>query len=142
MAQQITGNYENHEWVMEAWVQADETQINMGLFNSFGGTLGDLSFRGQEIHFTSGVLPDSLKPEYILADFQFCFYKPEALAAALEDAGLTLVTERQVAGDGGFRETRTIFDGKDRIIDIEKTPSSVRYTNHLRGYAYTLEGAF
>jgi hypothetical protein len=142
MAQQITGSYGNQEWVMEAWVQADGARINMTLFNSFGGTLGDLSFQDQEIHFTSGVLPGSLKPEYILADFQFCFYKPEALAAALEDAGLTLVTERQAAEDGGRRETRAIFDGKKRIIDIEKTPSLVAYTNYLRGYAYTLEGAF
>jgi hypothetical protein len=142
MAQQISGNYGNREWVMEAWVQADDTQINMTLFNSLGGTLGDLSFRGQEIHFTSGVLPASFKPEYILADFQFCFYKPEALAAALKDAGLTLVTDRISTEDGGYRETRTVFEGKDRIIDIEKSPSSVTYTNHLRGYAYTLDGTF
>lgn len=142
MAQQITGNYGNREWVMDAWVQADDLQINMTLFNSFGGTLGDLSFRDGEIYFTSGVLPASLKPEYILADFQFCFYKPEALSPVLKDAGLTLVTERLAAEDGGRREIRTVFDGKDRIIDIEKDSSLVKYTNHLRGYAYTLAGSF
>ncbi|MDR0386970.1 MAG: DUF3261 domain-containing protein [Treponema sp.] len=142
MAQQITGSYGEQGWVMEAWVQADETRINMTIFNSFGGTLGDLSFRDGEIRFTSGILPASLKAEYILADFQFCFYKPETLAAALEDAGLTLMVERTATEDGGYRETRAVFDGKDRIIDIEKTSSSVTYANHLRGYAYTLEGAF
>jgi hypothetical protein len=142
MAQQITGSYGEREWVVEAWVRADETQISMTFFNSFGGTLGDLSFRDGEIYFTSDFLPASLKPEYIAADFQFCFYKPEALASALEDAGLTLAIERIVTEDGDFRETRTVFDRKDRIIDIEKTGSSVTYTNHVRGYAYTLEGAF
>jgi hypothetical protein len=142
MAQQITGNYGSREWIMGAWIQADKTQINMTLFNSFGGTLADLSFQNGKIQFTSGTLPASIKPEYILADFQFVFYKPAALAAALESAGLTMSTNRTFAIDCGYHETRTIYDGTTPIIEIAKSPSGISYTNFLRGYAYILEGTF
>jgi hypothetical protein len=87
-------------------------------------------------------LPASLKPEYIVADFQFCFYRADALEAALESCGLALTTERRPGGAEGPVEARTISDGKKSIIEIEKTKNAVRYRNHVRGYAYTLGGEF
>jgi hypothetical protein len=139
MAQQISGSWGKQEFLMDAWVRADQKGISMALFNSLGTTLGDLSFSDRALSFSSPLFPSSFKAEYIIADFQFCFYRIDALVPALR--GLTLVVEIW-DGLSGSREVRRILEGKKLIIEIEKTDGMVRYTNHLRGYAYTLRGAF
>jgi hypothetical protein len=150
MAQRISGSYGGAEFIMDAWVRADETRIAMAFFNSLGATMGDLSFSEGTLSFSSSFLPSSVKAEYIVADFQFCFYRPGALSRALKNGGLRLSVESGIRPDGSGAasreewagERRTIYEGDKRIIEIEKTASLVRYTNYLRGYAYTLEGAF
>jgi hypothetical protein len=102
-----------------------------------GTDMGQLSFDEAGISFISPLFPPSLKPEYIAADLQFCFYDPDALSRALKDSGLTLI-----AAIAGGKEVRTIFSGRKRIIEIIKTGETVRYTNFLRDYSYTLRGAF
>jgi hypothetical protein len=142
MVQRISGTYGKQEVIMEAWVKADETQILITLLSSFGNTLGELIFRGQDILFSSDFFPTSVKPEYIAADFQFCFYRADVLEKALAEAGLTFTVDRQIDTDEEYLETRTIIEDGEEIIRIEKKAAMVRYTNRLRGYTYTLEGDF
>jgi hypothetical protein len=142
MVQRISGAYGKQEMIMEAWVKADETQILITLLSSFGNTLGELVFRGEDILFSSDFFPPSVKPEYIAADFQFCFYRADVLEKALAGAGLTFTIDRRIDNDGEYLETRTIIEDGEEIITIEKNAAMVRYTNHLRGYVYTLEGDF
>jgi hypothetical protein len=133
MAQQITGSYGNREFLLDSWVKADEDGITIALFNALGADMGQLSFDAARISFVSSVFPPELKPEYLAADFQFCFYRVDALVQALKASGLTLIAEKDV---------RTIYSGRKRIIEIVKTGETVRYTNFLRNYSYTLRGAF
>jgi hypothetical protein len=137
MAQQISGQYGKEAFIMDAWVEADAARLTIALFNTLGTGMGDLNFREGELSFSSPYFPPSLKAEYIVADFQFCFYREAPLRRALEDCGLSLELLR-----GPGRELRTIREGETIIIEIVKTPEEVRYTNHIRGYAYTLRGAF
>jgi len=133
MAQQISASYKGREYSLNAWVKADETGMEMSLLNELGAHMGELSFRNGLVSFSSPVFPSSLKPEYIVADFQLCFYNAMALRKALKDCGLS------------FEETgnsRRILQGKTLVIEIEKKPDTVRLVNHLRGYTYTLEGNF
>jgi hypothetical protein len=139
MAQQISAVYSGRDYLFYAWVKADETGTVMAIFNSFGAGMGELSYREGMVSFSSPFFPPSLKPEYIMADFQLCFYEIEAVSRALKGCGLGLETEKD--GVGG-REIRRISDGKKLIIEIEKTKTAIRYVNHLREYAYTLEGEF
>jgi hypothetical protein len=138
MAQQISAVYKDQDFILNAWVKADETGTAMTFFNSLGTSLGELSYREDGLSFSSPVFPSSFKPEYIIADFQLCFYGHDAVSRALQACGLTLEAEE----DGAGRETRRISSKKNVIIEIEKTETAVRYVNHLRGYAYTLEGEF
>jgi len=118
---------------MNAWVRADETGIDMTLLNEFGANMGELIWRGESVSFSSPVFPQSLNPRYIIADFQLCFYSAESLTRALEEGGLSL--EETETG-------RRVIDGNTAIIEIAKSQNMVRFVNHLRGYAYTLEGDF
>ena len=131
--QLVSASYGNKDYLLNAWVKADETGINMTLINELGANMGELSYRDGAVSFSSPVFPESLGGEYIVADFQLCFYNIPALRRALEDCGLSL----EDTGAG-----RCILQGKTVIIEIEKSRNVVRLINHLRGYTYTLEGDF
>jgi hypothetical protein len=141
MAQQITAFFGDQEWVMNSWVQADKEGIAIVLFDTLGSGLGDLSYRAGALSFSSSIFPPSFKAEYLVADFQFCFYRIDALKAALGRLKLDVEIH-----DGlyGSKEIRRIRDGKKVIIEIEKSPEVgvLKYTNFLRGYGYTLRGDF
>ena len=132
-AQQLYASYRGRDYFLNAWVKADETGMNMILLNELGANMGELSYRDGAISFSSPVLPASVKPEYIVADFQLCFYNTSALRRALEDCGLSF--ESTKAG-------RRVLQEETVIIEIEKSFRSVRLVNYLRGYSYTIEGDF
>jgi hypothetical protein len=133
MIQQISASYGAQDFLINAWVKADETGMEMTLLNELGANMGELSYRNGSVSFSSPMFPPSLKPEYIVADFQFCFYNELPLRKALENCGLAF--ERTERG-------RRILQGKTVIIEIEKSAGLVKLVNHLRGYTYTLSGEF
>jgi hypothetical protein len=141
MPQQISGRYGEQEFIMDCWVQANDRGITIALFNSFGTEAGYLAFTGEAVSFFSSVFPSALKAEYIVADFQFCFYRVDLLSQALKDSGLRLVVEIR-DGIEESQEVRTIFSGKKPLVEIVKTGSSVFLKNFLRDYSYTLRGIF
>lgn len=133
MAQFVSASYNGQDYFMNAWVKADETGMEMTLLNEFGVNMGELSYKNGVVKFSSPVFPKSTMGEYIVADFQLCFYDPLLLRGALKECGLAFET------DGN---TRRILKGKKIIIEIEKTEKAVKLINHLRGYTYTLEGDY
>jgi hypothetical protein len=132
-AQRISASWQGNDYSFNAWVKADGTGIEMTLLNELGVSMGELSYRNGPVSFSSAIFPKSLQPEYIVADFQLCFYNITALGNALKDCGLVLESTGNI---------RRIFNGKTLIIEIEKNNNAVKLVNHLRGYAYTLEGDF
>ena len=140
--QQIAGTYGKHEFLLDALVVADEKGITVSLFNSLGTSMGEVFFDEKAASFSSSVFPTSFKPEYIIADFQFCFYRAEKLTEALGACGLTFAAERRQTAERGPVETRAIFERGKKIAEIEKTDKTIAYTNYLRGYSYALAGGF
>jgi hypothetical protein len=137
MAQFLSTEFRGQTYFLNTWVQANENAIEMTFFNELGASMGELSYRDGAVHFSSTVFPrsviQSLKPEYVIADFQLCFYAPSLLDKALKDSGLVLEIK-----DG----SRRILSGDKVIIEIKKTENTVKLVNHLRKYVYTLEGDF
>ena len=129
--QLMSASFAGQNYYMISWVKADDAGIDIVLLNEMGANLGELIWRDGNISFSSTVLPSSLPPEYIIADFQLCFYNSAALAQALKKSGLSLV-ETETA--------RHIYMKKDLIIEIIKNQKSITLSNHLRGYTYTMEG--
>jgi len=131
--QRVSASYDNRDYYLNAWVKADATGLNITIINELGANMGELSYRDGKVSFSSSMFPSSLKPEYIVADFQLCFYKAPALRRALEDCGLSFEDNWT---------SRRILKDKTVIIEIEKTRNVVKYVNYLRGYLYILEGNF
>lgn len=138
MAQYITAKFGGRNYFFTSWVKADKNAIEMAIFNELGASIGELSYSEDgAISFTSTVIPKAalryFKPEYIIADFQLCFYDPVSVGNSLEEIGLVL----EIQGDN-----RSILNGNEVIIEIVKTENTVRLTNNLRGYSFTFEGDF
>jgi len=131
--QLVSASWGGNTYQASAWVKADETGIDMSLMNELGAGMGELSYRGGSVTFSSPVFPGNLTGEYITADFQFCFYNTPALRKALKDCGLSFE-------DTG--KSRRILKGETPIVEIEKSKDAVRLVNLLRGYTFTLEGTF
>jgi hypothetical protein len=143
MQQQILGTYQGREFIFESFVIADKSRITMIIYNSMGVEIGRFDYDGKNIAFASDFFPQSIKPEYIAADFQFVFYNFEELENALKNSGLSIALS-QDKNEGGaiVKETRQIRNADNLIIEISKTPTEITYTNYLRSYAYTLRGYF
>ena len=133
MAQYISASFMNQEYFFNAWVLADESGMEMTLLNELGANIGDLSYRNGTVSFSSPVFPKNLQPEYIVADFQLCFYNALPLRQALEEIGLFFESTETV---------RRVLQGSTLIVEIKKKSGSVQLVNHLRGYMYTLVGNF
>ena len=128
----ISASYGGQEFLFNAWVKADETGMDIALFNELGANGGELSYRDGVVSFSSPIFPASMKPEYIVADFQLCYYDSAKLRRALASCGLTLESSET---------SRKVLKGKTVIVEIEILENSVKLVNHLRGYSYTLEGS-
>jgi len=147
MAQYLSAEFRGQNYFLNAWVMADENSIEMTFFNEMGANIGELSYSSGAIQFSSDVIPKPflrhIKPEYVIADFQLCFYDPVLLNRSLKDCGLVLEITYDSSSDGYRRHgTRRILSGNEVIIEIIKTGNTVELVNHLRGYSYTMEGDF
>jgi len=133
MAQLISASYGNQDMQFSAWVKADEAALDITMLNDMGVSIGELSYRNGAVFFSSSIFPASIKPEYIIADFQLCFHDTNLLNKALTRCGLIFKAEGA---------NRRILQGKKIIIEIDKSADKVTYKNYLREYSYTLEGNF
>ena len=140
--QHFRAQFGEKEFESDCLLIADSEKLVMTILNNFGSTMGELNYNSSLVVFNSDLFPKSVKAEYIVADVQFCLYRAEDIKKALKAIGLTFILLSEARADGTFLETRCISDGDREIIRIEKTDSLIIYTNFLRGYTYTLQGAF
>ena len=132
------GGFAGQTFSTPVYVKADEEGIFMQLLSAFGSTVATLSFEGADVAFQSSILPEDLKAEYIVADFQFAYYDFEQTRSALASSSLIFIQE---SDDTGY--TRSIFTKKKLIAQytVDSASNTVVVKNHLRGYEYSLQGA-
>ncbi|MBQ6779946.1 MAG: DUF3261 domain-containing protein [Treponema sp.] len=140
--QHFKATFGEKEFESDVLLIADSEKLVMTILNNFGATMGELNYNNDLVVFNSDLFPKALKAEYIVADVQFCLYRVDALAKAMEDIGLKLVVSIADKIDGNSVETRSIFEGEKEIAHIEKSIGKITYTNFLREYSYTLQGTF
>lgn len=137
MFQHVEGNYSGQKFQMDAFLILNQNEINVTLMNSFGTTMGTLLYTPSTMEFETSLFPASIKPAYIIFDFQLCFYPVEELKQELEDSGLTL----NVIKDNK-QELREIRHEDELIISIQKDNEKIQYVNNKRNYSYTIYGDF
>ena len=132
------GSFAGQTFSTPVYVKASSEGVFMQLLSAFGSTVATLSFEGGDVAFQSSILPDDLRAEYIVADFQFAYYDFDQTHSALASSSLTFTQE---SDDTGY--TRSIFDKKKLIAQytVESATNTVTVKNFLRGYEYSLQGA-
>ena len=136
--QLFTGSYGPQTFAFQAYSRADADGISMTLLNEMGITVATLSYTKDGTNFQSAYLPDSIRAEYMLLDFQNAYYDADALRNHYAANGLRFACSQE-----GGREYRRIYDGRKLIEEItieENTAAGTRLSvqNYLRSYHYEL----
>jgi len=133
-AQRIEATHNGETSLFEAWVIANDTILSVTLFGSMGATIGEVSYTSDSLFFSSRLMDtEKIKPQYIIADFQLCFYETEKVREVIEASNLEF--EETTQGD---ESQRVISSGGKKIITIERNKQGIHLTNHLRGYEYRI----
>ena len=128
--QGVEGFYQKQSYYLEAIVQATPSEISVTALSNFGTQVYDLVYNDSGIKFSGA---QNIKPEYMLVDFELCYFPASSIKEMLEPAGLAL---EETAQPGGW--VRKIYDGKTVLIEIARSGRELRYRNLLRGYGYTI----
>jgi hypothetical protein len=134
IAQHIKGSFGGKVYFLDAFVKADAHTIDMVGVDAMGTQVFDLSLsKSKGIRFSSVLGSSSIKPEYVIADFQLAYYPFEAVKTALAPYGLDFILIEE-----GRHRLRLLKRGEREIIRIETLPQGIRYENVLRGYSYEI----
>lgn len=122
----------------EVWVRANDSILSITLMGSFGVTIAELTYANDSVSFASSVIDvEKMKPEYVLADFQACFYPFDALHKNFDKFGFDF-DELRTAGSGepppDFE--RTLTDNGKVILRIVRKANEIELVNELRHYKY------
>lgn len=133
--QHISGTFGDRSFSAESWMRLNDSAIHLMLFGSLGNTLAELIYTKDSVSFKSSLFDGKkIKPEYILADVQFCYYPREVLERHFRNVGFSFVEERQ-----GDVLTRKLLENETLILKMEKTAKRILLKNELRNYSYSIE---
>ena len=119
-------------------MRANGSILSITLMGSFGVTIAELTYANDSVSFASSVIDvEKMKPEYVLADFQACFYPFDALHKNFDKFGFDF-DELRTAGSGepppDFE--RTLTDNGKVILRIVRKANEIELVNELRHYKY------
>ncbi len=132
--QAIEGYFGETAVSFEGFVRMDRDEIIMIAMTPFGSGVYEIVYNGTTAAIASGVLPAGAKPEYMVADFQFCYFPADAVSRNVAAAGLNF---RESTTASGWR--RVIEDQGQVVMEVRRTGNELSFTNHLRHYGYTVK---
>ncbi len=133
--QHLSGTFGDRNFSGESWMLLSDSTIHVMLFGNIGNTLAELVYTKDSVSFESSVMDvKKVKPEYILADIQFCYYPKEVLERNFSAAGFSFVEERR-----GKVLTRKLLENGTTILRMERTANRIFLKNELRDYSYSIE---
>lgn len=137
MAQRLEGYFakpdgDTSSFSGDTWVRANDSILSINLFSSFGTTIAELTYDKDSVSLSSSFIDgEKMKAEYVLADFQVCFYPFEALKKNFEQSGFEFL---EVSEGGNFE--RTLLENGSVILRVKKSGSEIDLVNDLRKYRY------
>ena len=138
MPQHLRGEFTQQDGSMksfegDSWVRANDSVLSIMLFSGFGTTIAEITYGKDSLHFESSVMDvEKMKAEYVLADFQVCFYPYKALKDNFEAAGFVFEEARGPAPDF----VRTLKDGNTLVLTAQRKGKEITLVNNLRHYSY------
>ena len=140
MPQRIEGKFTKTDgstdsFEADSWVRANDSILSITLFTGFGTTLGEITYVRDSVHAESSVMDVAkFKTEYLIADFQVCFYPYESLRKNFEKAGFAFSEVRSGSGNADY--IRTLSESGKTILTASKIGGEITLVNELRHYSY------
>ena len=140
MPQRIEGKFKKPDgstdsFEADSWVRANDSVLSITLFTGFGTTLGEITYSRDSLKAESSVMDVAkFKTEYLVADFQICFYPFGALQKNFEQSGFSFAETRSGSDNADF--VRTLSENGKVILTATKTGRDLNLVNELRGYSY------
>ncbi|MCQ2098976.1 MAG: DUF3261 domain-containing protein [Fibrobacter sp.] len=137
MAQRLEGHFakpdgDTSSFSGDTWVRANDSILSIHLFGGFGTTIAELTYTKDSVSLSSSFIDgEKMKAEYVLADFQVCFYPFDALKNNFEKAGFEF---REKVEGADFE--RTLLEDGNTILLVKKSGSEIELVNELRKYRY------
>jgi len=129
----ITGSQGSRQLSLRLDARADRSGIVI-LLTDHSGT-GRISYTGGYMSADRDFFIKKIRPEYLLADFQFSCYDICSTAEALEAANLHFTVETV---ENGEIEIRRIYSYSKCLEEITIRKDSLTITNHFHNYTYTV----
>lgn len=144
--QLFQGSFGKNDINATIYLQADSSGISILLLNDFGIEMGSIYYDGAVCELESQILPEKLKPEYIILDFQNAYAEPEALESHYKKYGLEFSRKLKTSesGDSASKIEERIVSKKGNtiaVIQSDEEKRTVTIQNKLRNYTYRLTGA-
>ena len=128
----MTVRFGEESFSAPVYIIADATGIFITIMNDFGIDMGVLEYDGDSVLLDCAIVPEKLKGEYLINEFQNAFYEFDALKENLAGSRVSLVLE-QNKEDGSY--VRKMYDGKKIIEEVFfLADGKIEINNILRNY--------
>lgn len=132
--QKIEGRFEKRQFNFLAYTVADDSVIDIIILNEMGMEIGSARYDGETVTSSGFFNTYGLPAEYLIADFQLVYYRPDCLENSFSGEAISITEEENA--DGVAR--RNVHEGDELISTIEYREDVLTFTSILRGYSYTI----
>lgn len=127
------GQFNNSSLNAVLYMEQADNEIQLLLLNEMGLEAAEIHFTSTKCTIESPFLPEKLKGEYIVLDFQNAFAPLNMLENHYKKSGLTFTEEKTENS-----KVRKLYSGKKLIEEITETKKTVTIKNYYRKYTYIL----
>lgn len=133
--QRIAAAYGEKKFSAESWMLLNDSIVRVLVFSPVGGTVVEIVYMEDSLFMESRWMDaQKVKPEYVVADIQFCYYPANALAENFRAAGL----EFDESSEDGVT-VRTLRENGKVLVKMERRDGVLSIENFLRRYSYRIE---
>lgn len=130
----ISAVYGDKKFSSDAWMRLDDSTVHMMVFSSMGNVIAEIVCTGDSLSMHSKWMDvKKVKPEYVVADIQFCYYPTGVLKENFHSSGFSFEEVRD-----GEKLTRTLSENGNLILKMEKNGKQLVLENFLRRYSYRI----
>lgn len=133
--QHIAATYGERKFSAESWMLLNDSLVHLMVFSPVGSVIAEIVYTEDSLFMESRWMDaQKVKPEYVVADIQFCYYPANALKENFRAAGLEFDESAE-----GNATVRTLSENGELLMKMERLDGVLSLENFLRHYSYRME---
>jgi len=134
-----SGELDSTSFSGDAWVRANDSVFSMTLFSSLGMQIAELNYERDSVSFSSSFMDaEKVRPEYIVADLQSCFYPFAVLSENFKKSGFVFTEKKPSAGSEQRSDDfeRILSENGKVLLRVTRRANEIDLVNEIRHYKY------